>query len=200
MKIVVSINELASETQSIVDNLRRSNAPVFIGDPNKPTAILLSPEEYERLQRQAQRAAVPETTQPIASPPVAVEVMPAAQPVTAIPASQPVVAQVIPALENGNVAQRAAAAVQADRMSPEPKSGSPRPPASLSSAARPAQRSVRLNKPPLPKPPAPLQPPRPRGELSIAAIPGGWQTVALVAGVLALGILGFALIVNALGG
>lgn len=195
MKIVVSVNELATETQLIIDNMRRSNAPVFIGDSNKPTAVLLSPEEYERLRRQAQPAAAPETTQPIAPPPA----------VEAIPTPPPVTAEVSSAAQNGSLAQRAAAAVQADRLPPEPKTVSQRPPApqpaSLSSADRPAPpRSGRLSKPPLPKPPAPLQAPRPRRELSIAAIPGGWQTVALVAGVLALGILGFALIVNALGG
>jgi hypothetical protein len=36
--------------------------------------------------------------------------------------------------------------------------------------------------------------------LSLASIPGGWQTVALVAGMLALGLVGFALIVGAVGG
>jgi hypothetical protein len=54
---------------------------------------------------------------------------------------------------------------------------------------------------PLPKPPRPLQPPRSsRPRFSVSSIPGGWQTIALVVGVLALGIVGFTLIVKAFGG
>jgi PHD/YefM family antitoxin component YafN of YafNO toxin-antitoxin module len=56
MKIVVSVHELATETQLVIDNMRRSNAPVLIGDPNKPVAVLIALEEYDRLLREAQKA------------------------------------------------------------------------------------------------------------------------------------------------
>src|SRR3990172_4366931 len=77
MKIVVSVHELATETQLIIDNMRRSNAPVLIGDPNRPAAVLIALEEYDRLLREAQKASaaaaaaasapVLDTTQPLPS-------------------------------------------------------------------------------------------------------------------------------------
>ncbi|MGH2592928.1 MAG: type II toxin-antitoxin system Phd/YefM family antitoxin [Anaerolineae bacterium] len=206
MKIVVSVNELATETQMVIDNMRRSNAPVLIGDPNKPMAVLLSLEEYERLLRQTQKATALETTQPVVPPPAPTPAAPK-QPAAAeaIPAPQPTLAEVIPVTQHSDIAQRTAAAIQGDRSAPpEPKVVSQRPttlqPDPTSAADRAtAQRGMRLAKP-LPKPPRPLEMPKPRRELSLAAIPGGWQTIALVIGVLVLGILGFALIVNAIGG
>jgi hypothetical protein len=54
----------------------------------------------------------------------------------------------------------------------------------------------------LPKPPGPLSAPRPRTNINISLpdLLANWQTIALVVGVLILGIVGFALIVNAFGG
>jgi PHD/YefM family antitoxin component YafN of YafNO toxin-antitoxin module len=228
MKIVVSVNELATETQVVIDNMRRSKAPVMIGDADKPLAVLISLEEYERLQRQAQSAAASEPTQPVA----ATVAMPAAKSSNgeavagakqAAPAAPrpPTPAEVIPAAQHSDIAQRAAAAIQANRPSQPAQVVSQRqttlqPDPTLSTTARPAaapattrapdgnnraaaMRSPRLTKP-LPKPPRPLDLPKPRLQLSLASIPGGWQTIALVVGMLALGIIGFALIVSAFGG
>ncbi|MGH2594074.1 MAG: type II toxin-antitoxin system Phd/YefM family antitoxin [Anaerolineae bacterium] len=207
MKIVVSVNELATETQVVIDNMRRSKAPVMIGDADKPVAVLLSMEEYERLQRQAQAAASPEMTQPIAPPAPTAAAPKEPSPVAAPPAPEPAApAEVASALQPSHIAQRTAAAIESDRTSPEPKAVSPRQatmqPAPAPAADRTAAlRNMRLSRP-LPKPPRPLQPPSPRRQLSLSpeAIPGGWQTIALIVGVLVLGIVGFALIVNALSG
>lgn len=223
MKIVVSVHELATETQLVIDNMRRSNAPVLIGDPNKPVAVLIALEEYDRLLREAQKAStaaaaaasagaaapVRDTTQPLpaskpamaeaeASPAAAKESAPAA-PV------RPAHAEVLPASQPANIVQRAAAAIQANPAAPaQPKVVSQRgttmqpDPTLAAGRAAPALRS-RLSKP-LPRPPQPLRTPRSRPQLSLASIPGGWQTVALIAGMLALGIVGFALIIGAVGG
>ena len=225
MKIVVSVHELATETQVVIDNMRRSRAPVLIGDPNKPMAVLISLEEYDRLLREAQKASasaaaapVLDTTQPLpASRPLAAEVevapaapgpveAPTASNVSAQPApTRPAQAEVLPASPPANIAQRAAAAVQANPAAPaQPNAMSQRSaamqPDSTPSAGRTAPaRSPRLTKP-LPKPPQPLTAPRSRPKLSLGSIPGGWQTVALIAGMLVLGLVGFALIVGAVGG
>jgi PHD/YefM family antitoxin component YafN of YafNO toxin-antitoxin module len=227
MKIVVSVHELATETQLVIDNMQRSNAPVLIGDPNKPVAVLIALEEYDRLLREEQKASaaaaaavsaaaaapVLDTTQPLpASKPVAAGRE--AAPTAPVPAEAPAAtkgsapaaqAEVLPASQPANIAQRAAAAVQANPAAPaQPKVVSQRSttlqpdPALATGRAAPA-RSLRLTKP-LPRPPQPLKPPRSRPQLSLASIPGGWQTVALVVGMLALGIVGFALIVGAVGG
>ncbi len=201
MKIVVSVNELSTETQAIIDNMRRSNAPVLVGDPNKPMAVLLSLEEYERLLRETQKAAASDTTQPIARPAAAPK-PPAADTVSA---TQQPAAEAVPAASHGGIAQRAAAAIQANRSTPpEPNVVAQRQAAAQPDPAPAANRASalrgsRLTRP-LPKPPRPLEPPRPRMQFSLAAIPGGWQTIALVAGMLALGVVGFALIVQAVGG
>ena len=203
MKIVVSVNELSTETQMVIDNMRRSHAPVLIGDPNKPMAVLLSLEEYERLLRETQKAAALETTQPIARPAAAAPERPAIA--EGMPVTQPAAAEVIPAAQHSDIVQRTAAAIQADRTPPpEPKIVSQRQttlqPDPTLPASRPAPlRNARPSKS-LPKPPRPLQTPNPHRQVSLAAIPGGWQTIALAIGVLALGVLGFALIVNAIGG
>jgi PHD/YefM family antitoxin component YafN of YafNO toxin-antitoxin module len=189
MKIVVSVNELASETQAVIDNMRRSKAPVMIGEGDQPVAVLLSLDEYERLQRQAQKPVATEATQPIAATqPAPAEAMPAP-------------AEVAPVAQPSDIAQRTAAAIQADRAAPaEPKVVSQRPTTLQPDPTLAAPlRSPRPTKP-LPKPPRPLDTPRTRSQFSLAAIPGGWQTIALVAGMLALGLIGFALIVNAFGG
>ena len=215
MKIVVSVHELATETQLVIDNMRRSNAPVLIGDPNKPVAVLIALEEYDRLLREAQKASaaaaaaasagvaapVRDTTQPL--PPS----KPSAGEVEAAPTApaRPAPAEELPASQPANIAQRAAAAVQANPAAPaqpnvvSQRSTTMQPDPTLAAGqAAPARRS-RLTKP-LPRPPQPLRTPRSRPQLSLASIPGGWQTVALVAGMLALGIVGFALIASAVGG
>lgn len=220
MKIVVSVHELATETQLVIDNMRRSNAPVLIGDPNKPVAVLIALEEYDRLLREAQKASaaaaaaasagaaapVRDTTQPLpASKPAMAEAE--ASPAAAKESApvRPAHAEVLPASQPANIVQRAAAAIQANPAAPaQPKVVSQRgttlqpDPTLAAGRAAPALRS-RLSKP-LPRPPQPLRTPRSRPQLSLASIPGGWQTVALIAGMLALGIVGFALIIGAVGG
>ncbi|HET7089563.1 MAG TPA: type II toxin-antitoxin system Phd/YefM family antitoxin [Anaerolineae bacterium] len=215
MKIVVSVHELATETQLVIDNMRRSNAPVLIGDPNKPVAVLIALEEYDRLLREAQKASaaaaaaasagaaapVRDTTQPL---PASKPAMAEAEASPAAPV-RPAHAEVLPASQPANIVQRAAAAIQANPAAPaQPKVVSQRgttlqpDPTLAAGRAAPALRS-RLSKP-LPRPPQPLRTPRSRPQLSLASIPGGWQTVALIAGMLALGIVGFALIIGAVGG
>lgn len=203
MKIVVSVHELSTETQAVIDNMQRSKAPVLIGDPNRPMAVLLSLDEYDRLLRQSQKAAAParDATQPAAEPqPASDEVTVAARPV-----APPPQADVVPAAQHSDIAQRTAAAIQADRSTPaQPQVVSQRestlPAAPAPTAKRaPSLRGPRLTKP-LPKPPRPLQAPRPRMQLNPSAIPGGWQTIALVVGMLVLGVIGFALIVSAFNG
>ena len=199
MKIVVTVNELAGETQAVIDNMRRSKAPVMIGEADRPVAVLLSLDEYERLQRQAQQAIVTEATQPIAATQPAPAETAVARPVTA--EVMPAPAEVVPAAQQSDIVQRTAAAIQADRAAPaEPKVVSQRPTALQPDPTLAAPlRSPRPTKP-LPKPPRPLDTPRTRPQFNLAAIPGGWQTIALVVGMLALGVIGFALIVNAFGG
>jgi len=198
MKIVVSVNELSTETQLVIDNMRRSGAPVLIGDPNKPAAVLLSLEEYERLLRDSQKAAQNAQPRPSAEATVA------AKPVTPA-AAQTAQADVVPATQHSDIAQRTATAIQADRSATsEPRVVSQRasamqPDPTLEPKRGPTLRGPRLTRP-LPKPPGPLQTPKPRMQLSPSAIPGGWQTIALVVGMLVLGIVGFALVVSALGG
>jgi len=221
MKIVVSVHELATETQLVIDNMRRSNAPVLIGDPNKPVAVLIALEEYDRLLRVAQKAsaaAVPvaaaapvlDTTQPLPSATPVVAATEAAPPAPApveAPAETAGPAQVgvFPASQPANLAQRAAAAIQANPAAPpQPKVVSQRsttaqPDPALAAGRTGPARGLRLTRP-LPRPPQPLKTPRARPQLSLASIPGGWQTVALIAGMLALGVVGFALIVRAVGG
>jgi len=199
MKIVVSVHELSTETQLVIDNMRRSGAPVLIGDPNKPAAVLLSLEEYERLLRDSQKAA--QNTKPQPAP---VEATVAAKPVTPT-ADQTAQPDVAPSNQHSDIAQRTATAIQADRSATsEPRIVSQRastmqPDPTLENKRGPTLRGPRLTRP-LPKPPGPLQTPRPRIQLSLSAIPGGWQTIALVVGMLLLGIVGFALIVSAFGG
>ncbi len=200
MKIVVSVNELAGETQAVIDNMRRTKAPVMIGEADEPVAVLLSLDEYERLQRQAQQAVATEATQPIAATqPAPSETAAVARPAPA--EAMPAPAEVVPAAQQSDIAQRTAAAIQADRAAPaEPKVVSQRPTTLQPDPTLAAPlRSPRPTKP-LPKPPRPLDTPRTRPQFSLAAIPGGWQTIALVVGMLALGLIGFALIVNAFGG
>jgi hypothetical protein len=60
-----------------------------------------------------------------------------------------------------------------------------------------ALRGVRLTKP-LAKPPRPVESPRPR--LSPAFIRANWQVLLLMVGVVVMGVVGFVLILNALGG
>jgi hypothetical protein len=236
MKIIVSVSELSTETQIIIDNMRRSNAPVMIGDPNRPMAVLISLEEYQRLLRQSLATSAPQTPQPITATPVPAVApeeqapAPLAVPAESAPAVMPVVAattepmlapapvelkeaapanppaaEAIPAAQHSDIARRAAAAIQTDRSAaPEPAMVSQRSTtmqADPTLAARAAiPKNPRLTRP-LPKPPRPLQPPRPsRPRFSVSSIPGGWQTIALVVGVLALGIVGFTLIVKAFGG
>lgn len=200
MKIVVSIHELSSETQLVIDNMRRSGAPVLVGDPNRPAAVLLSLEEYERLLRESQKSAEKATRQPVAADAATTPMQVAAS--APQPAAQ---TEVVPANKHSDIAQRTATAVQADRSAaPEPRVVSQRastlqPDPTLAAKPKSSLRGPRLTKP-LPKPPGPLQVPKPRLRLSTAAIPGGWQTIALVVGMLGLGIVGFALIVSALGG
>lgn len=223
MKIVVSVNELSAETQTVIDNARRSKAPVMIGDADQPQAVLISFEEYRRLQAQMQAPAPPPASvvQPVApmpappprSEPVAEVTQPINLPIDSTAAvSKPAAsAEVVPAEDHSDVARRTAAAVQADRAAmPEPKIVSQRPtvlqpdPALV---ARPApgaapQRAARLTKPMpkgLPRPPRPLNTPRPRGQV-LASLRGNWQTIVLVLGVVVLGLVGFMLIVNAFGG
>ncbi len=200
MKIVVSVHELSTETQLVIDNMRRSDAPVLIGDPNKPTAVLLSLEEYERLLRESQKLAENAAPQP-----AAVEAATTPIPVAASAPQQPAQAEVVPASKHSDIAQRTATAVQADRSATsEPRVVSQRastlqPDPTLAAKPKTSLRGPRLTRP-LPKPPGPLQAPKPRLRLSPSAIPGGWQTIAMVVGMLALGVVGFALIVSALGG
>ncbi|HLF29264.1 MAG TPA: type II toxin-antitoxin system prevent-host-death family antitoxin [Anaerolineae bacterium] len=206
MKIVVSVNELATETQLVIDNMRRSKAPVIIGEVDKPVAVLISLEEYERLQQQTQPAAPSEATQPsLATAPQPVTPMPPAPDAVAPPAPQLMPAEAVPAAQSSDIAQRAAATIQADRAAvPAAKAAAPRPNTPQPDSAPNAERTAALRSPrvtkQLPKPPRPLEVPRPRAQFNLAAIPGGWQTLALVVGMLALGLIGFALIVNALGG
>ena len=225
MKIVVSVHELATETQLVIDNMRRSHAPVLIGDPNKPMAVLISLEEYDRLLREAQKASasaaaapVLDTTQPLpASRPLATEVnvapavpgpveAPTASKESAQPApTQPAPAGALPVSSPATIAQRAAVAVQANPAAPaQPNVVSQRntamqPDSTLAAGRTAPARGLRLTKP-LPKPPQPLKASRSRPQLSLGSIPGGWQTVALIVGMLALGLVGFALIVGAVGG
>ncbi|HJW83185.1 MAG TPA: type II toxin-antitoxin system prevent-host-death family antitoxin [Anaerolineae bacterium] len=220
MKIIVSVNELSAETQVVIDNMRRSKAPVLIGDANQPQAVLLSYEEYQRLQSQVQASAtaaqtpaptsapaparpalaVPETTQPVA--PGSAELPDVAK--------EPAAAEVVPADAQSEIARRTAAAIQADRDTPaEPKVVSQRvttlqPDPTL--AAKPGAappRAARLTRPVpkgLPKPPRPLETPKSLVSSPLSAMLSNWQTLLLVAGVLILGIVGFVLIVNAFGG
>jgi PHD/YefM family antitoxin component YafN of YafNO toxin-antitoxin module len=200
MKIVVSVHELSTETQLIIDNMRRSSAPVLIGDPSKPAAVLLSLEEYERLLRESQKPAEQAAPQPAAAEAATTPIR-----VAASAPKQGAQAELVPAGEHSDIAQRTASAVQADRSAaPEPRVVSQRastaqPDPTLAAKPKTSLRGPRLTKP-LPRPPGPLQVPRPRLRLSPSAIPGGWQTIAMVVGMLALGIVGFVLIVSALGG
>jgi PHD/YefM family antitoxin component YafN of YafNO toxin-antitoxin module len=221
MKIVVSVHELSTETQLVIDNMSRSGAPVLIGDPNKPMAVLLSLDEYNRLLRLSQKAASVESAA-AASPPPAVEAsrkaaaaevtQPVNQPAAVsqfagqpAPApKEPVPAEVVPATQHSDIAQRTAAAIQADRsVTAEPKVVSQRQntlqPDAGHTAGRAAIRSPRLTKP-LPKPPRPLEVRRSRPQFSLAAVPGGWQTIALILGIFTLGVIGLALLVSALSG
>lgn len=221
MKIVVSVNELSAETQVVIDNMRRSKAPVLIGDASQPQAVLLSYEEYQRLQSQAQAAsataaqtqtptpapaparpvlAVPEATQPVASSSAE---LPAA-------AKEPAAAEVVPADAQSEIARRTAAAIQADRDTPaEPKVVSQRvttlqpDPALAAKPGAAPPRAARLTRPVpkgLPKPPRPFETPKSPVSSPLSAILSNWQTLLLVAGVLLLGIVGFMLIANAFGG
>ncbi|HEY4688024.1 MAG TPA: type II toxin-antitoxin system Phd/YefM family antitoxin [Anaerolineae bacterium] len=205
MKIVVSVYELSTETQMIIDNMRRSKAPVLIGDPNKPMAVLLSLEEYDRLLRDSHKSVAVEATQPVAQP-EPVEAVAAPKPDGDV-SRQPAPVEVVPANRHSDIAQRTAAAIHADRApAAEPPVVSQRqnamqPDPTLATMKRVAEppRAPRLTKP-LPKPPRPLDTPKPRMQFNLSAIPGGWQTVALVLGMLALGIFGFVLIVSAFNG
>jgi len=221
MKIIVSVNELSAETQVVIDNMRRSKAPVLIGDAGQPQAVLLSYEEYQRLQSQAQAAsttaaqtpaptpapaparpapAVPEATQPVASGPAELPAV----------AKEPAAAEVVPADAQSEIARRTAAAIQADRDTPaEPKVVSQRvttlqpDPALAAKPGAALPRAARLTRPVpkgLPKPPRPLETPKSQVSSPLSAILSNWQTLLLVAGVLILGIVGFVLIVNAFGG
>jgi PHD/YefM family antitoxin component YafN of YafNO toxin-antitoxin module len=201
MKIVVSVDELASEARMVIDNMIRSNAPVLIGDdPARPRAVLLSVEEYQRLQRQAESAdaatrthsaPAPEVTQPLEPAPSFDTPRPLIPNLSnSRPARQPQPA------ESNNVAQRAAATVQADRAAVTPST-----PTIISQRQSTLQPDPLTMNRPLPKPPRPLGDPKGGVKMpfSVAAVPGGWQTIALVAGVLLLGIVGFVLILNAFG-
>lgn len=216
MKIVVSIEELASEARMVIDNMVRSKAPVMIGDdPARPRAVLLSMEEYENLQRRAEAAeaaaeaatrrsaSTPEVTQPLEAAPR----FDTPRPLIPDLSNSRATRQPQPA-ESNNVAQRAAATVQADRAASMPQTpqvvsqrqSTMQPdPLTTRKDATPIQ-GARLNRP-LPKPPRPLGDPKSGMKMpfSVDAVPGGWQTIALVAGVLLLGIVGFMLILNAFG-
>lgn len=213
MKIVISVEELSSQPQTVIDSMKRSKAPVMIGDGDKPIAVLLSVEEYQRLQRQA---LANETTQPFAPPPSAPapEVKPAASPPAVPPPvaeltqpiarpAQPAPAEVVPAAQHSDVAQRTASTIRADRMPPaEPKIVSQRrdtfqPDPTLPPDRNAPLRGVRLTKP-LPKPPRPLE--ERRAGSPLAPLLRNWQTLVLIAGVVLLAVVGFALIVNAIGG
>lgn len=229
MKIVVSVNELSAETQLVIDNMRRSKAPVLIGDANQPAAVLLSYEEYQRLQSQAQASASTPASEPAripvqtAPPAAAAPVLPveseSTQPInpvaeqTFVAPREMAAAEAQRAEDQNDIARRTAATIQADRaVPPEQKSISQRPTTlqpDPTLAAKPVapqpQRAARLTKPMpkgLPKPPGPLSAPRPRTNINISLpdLLANWQTIALVVGVLILGIVGFALIVNAFGG
>lgn len=229
MKIVVSVNELSAETQLVIDNMRRSKAPVLIGDANQPAAVLLSYEEYQRLQSQAQASASTPASEPAripvqtAPPAAAAPVLPveseSTQPINPVAEQAFVAPREMAAAEaqraedQNDIARRTAATIQADRaVPPEQQSISQRPTTlqpDPTLAAKPVapqpQRAARLTKPMpkgLPKPPGPLSAPRPRTSINISLpdLLANWQTIALVVGVLILGIVGFALIVNAFGG
>lgn len=208
MKIVVSVHELSTETQAVIDNMQRSKAPVLVGDPNRPMAVLLSLEEYDHLLRMSQKATAPaaEAAERVPAPaPVPDEAAQPVQPAPAPPAAQSAPADVVPAPQQSDIAQRTAATIQADRSAPaEPKLVSQRnstmqPDPTLTAKRAPSLRGPRLTRP-LPKPPGPLQTPRPRLMLNPSAIPGGWQTIALVVGMLILAGIGLALIVSAFNG
>ena len=224
MKIVVSVNELSAETQVVIDNMRRSKAPVLIGDASQPQAVLLSYEEYQRLQSQAQAAsavgAQPVAPTPVPTPAPAPE-MPvmaepqATQPIapsaeTLVTPKEPAAAEVVPAEAQSDIARRTAAAIQVDRAVPaEPPVVSQRTttlqpdPALAAKSGSAPPRVARLTRPVpkgLPKPPRPLETPRSQMPSPLSAILANWQTLLLVVGVLILGVVGFVLIVNALGG
>jgi PHD/YefM family antitoxin component YafN of YafNO toxin-antitoxin module len=212
MRIVVSVDELAAEAQAVIDNMRRSKSPVMIGEADKTVAVLLSLDEYERLKRQADAAMATQPAAPVAvqdaKPPApATPALETTQPLPAAPADgvqskAPSAAQVIPASQHSDIVQRTAAAIQADRSTPTPKVVSQRPstlqpaPTQVNDRSN-ALRGVRLTKS-LSKPPRPIESPRPR--LSPAFIRANWQVLLLMAGVVVMGIVGFLLILNALGG
>jgi prevent-host-death family protein len=226
MKIVVSVNELSAETQLVIDNMRRSKAPVLVGDAAHPQAVLISYEEYERLQRQAQAASAP-APQPVAATPApAPRPEPVVSKATVVEedATQPIApsvvqpsgvsreaaaAEVVPTADHSDVAKRTAAAPPVDRVPSEPRVVSQRPTTiqpdpELAAKPSPAvpQRAARLTKPMprgLPKPPRPLETPRPQSSALLNTLLANWQTIVLVIGVLLLGIVGLALIANAFG-
>ena len=124
MKIIVSVNELSAETHVVIDNMRRSKAPVLIGDADQPQAVLLSYEEYQRLQSQVQASAVaaqaPQHLPAPAPAKPALAVPEATQPVASSPAELPAVAnepaaEAAPVDAPSEIARRTEAAVQADR-------------------------------------------------------------------------------------
>lgn len=199
MKIVVSIKEFASEARIVIDNMRHSNAPVMIGDDvAHPQAVLLSVEEYERLQRLAKAATAPQS-----------EAAANSNSNNSNTHKSSVTANVVPATQQSNVAKRTAATVQADRAAAMPtivsqRSGTLQPDPTLvtnktNKKEKTPLQGARLTRP-LPKPPFPIEDPNSGFNMpSLASVPGGWQTIALVAGVLLLGIVGLVLIVNAFG-
>jgi len=102
-----------------------------------------------------------------------------------------------------DIAQRAAAAIQADRAVPaesavvSQRQDTLQPDPTLGVDRSSALRGVRLTKP-LPKPPRPLTARRADDRPVISLLVRNWQTIALIIGVLLLAIVGFALIVNAI--
>jgi|GEM_PF-6221063 len=227
MKIVVSVNELSAETQLVIDNMRRSKAPVLVGDAARPQAVLISYEEYERLQRQSQTASVP-VPQPAAPMPASApqpEPVVMKAPVAEEDVTRPIApgiarppsverdataveAEVVPTAEHSDVARRAAAAPPMEHVPPEPRVVSQRPTTmqpdpALAAKPSPAapQRAARLTKPMprgLPKPPRPLETPRPQSSSALLAfILANWQTIVLMIVVLLIGIIGFALLAAA---